>query len=118
MAEDLKLITLKMPAEEVEALQRFLMDNDLDNRSEVIRRAITNYIAGKDRGETKEEDGIFVRLNPVLLLAMENMVKDGTIYDAESFIRALVEKEIIPADVMDDSKARAFTNAQSSFRNA
>ncbi len=118
MTDELKLITLKMPADEVEALQRFLMDNDLDNRSEVIRRAITNYISGKGAAVTGEEDGIFVRLNPVLLLALDNMVRDGTIYDAESFIRTLVEKEIIPEDILADSKARAFHSAQTSFRNA
>ncbi len=117
MTDELKLITLKMPADEVEALQRFLMDNDLDNRSEVIRRAITSYISGKPAAAA-DEDGIFVRLNPVLLLALDNMVRDGTIYDAESFIRTLVEKEIIPEDLLADSKARAFHSAQTSFRNA
>lgn len=117
MAEELKLITLKMPVEEIQALQDFLTDNDLDNRSEVIRRAITNYISGGEK-EKKSEEGIFVRLNPVLLLAMQNMEKDGTIYNAESYIRALVEKEIVPAEVLEDSKVRSFRNAQVSFRNA
>lgn len=90
MAEDLKLITLKMPVDEVQALQDFLTDNDLDNRSEVIRRAITSYIEGGAKAKRPSE-GIFVRLNPVLLLAMENMEKDGAIFDAESYIRNLVE---------------------------
>ena len=117
MAEDLKLITLKMPVEEIQALQDFLTDNDLDNRSEVIRRAITSYIEGGAKAK-KSDEGVFVHLNPVLLLAMQNMEKDGTIHDTESYIRALVEKDIVPAEVLQDSKVRSFRNAQTSFRNA
>jgi len=120
MNDELKLITLKMPVGEIEALSQYLMEHDIDNRSEFIRRCIGKTIEETTtEGKTSEEDGILaVHLNPVLLMTLDNMVKDGVIYDKESYVRSLVEKDIIPADIMDDSKARSFRSAQSSNRNA
>ena len=120
MNDELKLITLKMPVSEIESLSEYLMDHDIDNRSEFIRRCIAKTIEETTtEGTTSEEDGILaVHLNPVLLMTLDNMVKDGVIYDKESYVRSLVEKDIIPADIMDDSKARSFRSAQSSNRNA
>ena len=118
MSEEPKLLTLKMPPEELDVLSKYLEDHDIDNRSEFIRRCIKKTIEGvKETGP--EEDGILkLRMNPILLMTLDNMVKDGVIYDKESYVRSLVERDVIPAEVMDDSKVRAFKSAQSADRNA
>ena len=119
MTEEPKLVTLKMPTEELDNLTKYLAENDIDNRSEFIRNCISKAIQGIKGVDATEEDGILkIHLNPVLLMTLDNMVKDGVIYDKESYIRALVEKDIIPAEIMDDSKARSFRSAQSANRNA
>lgn len=94
-----------------------MSDNEIENRSDFIRAAIHGYIAhAKDSSGGVQDDGVFIRLNGVQLQTLENMRKDGTIYDAESYIRALVLDDLVPVESIEDSKNRAFKAAQQSSR--
>ncbi|AGI47958.1 hypothetical protein TALC_00965 [Thermoplasmatales archaeon BRNA1] len=117
MTEEMKIVTLKMTAEEAEALTQYLMDHDIDNRSDFIREAIRTYMVGASETNETGEDGIYVRLNGIQLQTIENMRRDGTIFDAESYIRKLVENDLIPQEAVQDSKMRAFRAAQQAARN-
>ena len=62
------------------------------------------------------EDGIYVRLSEVLIQAMENLKKEGVIFDEESYIRQLVMSDLIPQESLENTKTNAFKAAQEASR--
>ena len=117
MTDELKVITIKMPASELDNLQTYLTDNDLDNRSEVIRKAIKLYIEDENARAEEEKNGVFVHLNPVFMSVFEKLVSSGLTNDAETYVRSLIEKDLIPEDIKADVKEKAFKDAMALFRN-
>ncbi len=110
-------ITLRVSPEDIQLMEDFMSEHEIGNRSDFIRDAIRGYIANSRTSPEMDADGIYVRLTGVQLQTLENMRKDGTIYDAESYIRQLVAVDIIPKEALEDSKARSFKAAQQSSRN-
>ncbi len=108
-------ITIRVSNEDIQAMEDYMDANNIDNRSDLIReliRSCTNgTIIGKD-----DADAVVIHLSPVVMQTLENMKADGTIYDAESYIRQLIMSDIIPKDAVEDSKSRAFAAAQQSSR--
>ena len=116
MVDEGTKITIRVSNEDIQMMEDFMADHEIENRSDFIRDAIRGYIANSRSGGKIESDSIVVRLNPVVLQTLENMKADGTIFDEESFIRELVNAEVIPKEAVEDSKARAFRAAQQSSR--
>lgn len=117
MADDGTKISIRLSNEDIQDMEDFMSDNEIENRSDFIREAIHGYIAhARASPEGPQGDGVFVRLNEVQLQTLENMRRDGTIYDAESYIRALVLADLVPKESVEDSKVRAFKAAQQASR--
>ncbi|MGI6009771.1 MAG: ribbon-helix-helix domain-containing protein [Methanomethylophilus sp.] len=112
MAENEKttLISLRLTDEDIAILNRYMSEKGIDSRSEAIRSAIRNV--GAESEVKQGEDGIYVRLNQIQLLTLDNMKKQGIIYDEESYIRQLVIEQIVPKDAKESSTADAFKAAQ------
>jgi len=109
-------ITIRVSPEDIQLMEDFMSDHEIENRSDFVRDAIHGYIQSSNTAAEAGGDGIYVHLSAVQLETLENMRKDGTIFDAESFIRQLVLAEIIPKDSLEDSKSRAFKAAQQASR--
>ena len=112
MAENDKmtLITLRLTDEDIKILNQYMSETGIDSRSEASRSAIRSV--GAESEQRSGEDGIYVRLSQVQLLTLDNMKKQGIIFDEESFIRQLVLDQIIPKDAKESSAADAFRAAQ------
>ena len=109
-------ITIRVSSEDIQLMEDFMSDNGIATRSDFIRDAIRGYIENSKVSGEAVGDGVFIHLGEVQLQTLENMRKDGTIYDAESYIRDLVLADIVPKDSMEDSKSRAFKAAQQASR--
>lgn len=110
-------VSIRLSNEDMQLIQDFMEEHDLDvTTSSFIRDAIRGYIAGKKVPAEAGEDGIYVRLSEVLIQAMENMRKEGVIFDNESYIRQLIMADIIPKESLDNTKANAFKAAQEASR--
>jgi metal-responsive CopG/Arc/MetJ family transcriptional regulator len=109
MTEDIK-ITIRMGASDLQTIEDYMAELDLDNRSDFIRDAIKGYIASERSGasDAGTEGGLFVRLTDVQLGALENLVSDGICLSAEEFARKCVLDKIIPAEAETDAISRAF----------
>jgi|GEM_PF-810296 Arc/MetJ-type ribon-helix-helix transcriptional regulator len=116
MVDEGTKITIRMSNADIQLMEDFMSDHDLENRSVFIRDAIREYIANNKAEAQSDDNSVTVRLNPVVLQTLENMRADGTIYDSESFIRELINTAVIPKEAIDDSRARAFKAAQQSSR--
>ncbi len=110
-------ITIRVSPEDIQVMEDFMSDHEIGNRSDFIRDAIRGYIASSRASHEADADGIYVRLTGVQLQTLENMRRDGTIYDAESYVRQLITADIVPKEALEDSKVRAFKAAQQSSRN-
>lgn len=109
-------ITIRISNEDLQAMEDFMSANDIDNRSDFIRDAIRGHIANNMKTAETGDNTVVVRLSPVVIQTLENMKADGTIFDAESYVRQLIMTDIIPKDAIEDSKARAFGAAQQASR--
>lgn len=116
--DEMRIVTLKMPSNELDALSKYLIDHDLDNRSVVIREAIAKMISEEGQGADASGDGLTIRLSPVVYATLENLEAEGVIISAEEYIRTLVENDLIPEDIMRESKVEAFKRARVSVKNA
>jgi len=105
-------ITIRISNTDIQLMEDYMSEHEIENRSDFVRDAIRGFIASTKNSAEAGEDGIYVHLSGVQMQALENMKKDGTIFDGESYIRQLVLSDMIPKDSMDDSKARAFKAAQ------
>lgn len=116
MSDDGTKVTIRMGPEEIQAMEDFMADHDIGNRSDFIRDAISGYIASKKAGVSVTADsGIFVRFSDLQLNALENLVQSGVCFDEEEFIRRCVLEKIVPRTVEEEAFDNAFRAAQ---RNA
>ena len=116
MSDEGTKVTIRMGPEEIQAMEDFMADYDIGNRSDFIREAISGYIASKKAGvQVTAESGIFVRFSDLQLNALENLVASGISYDEEEFIRRCVMEKILPKTVEEEAFENAFRTAQ---RNA
>lgn len=109
-------ISLRLSTDDNQLLENYMADHGIENRSVFIRDLIRDTVTGAKTKVEEGEDGIYVRLNQVQLQTLENMKEDGTIFDAESYIRQLIMSDIVPKDSLEDSKSRAFKAAQQASR--
>ena len=118
MTDDGIKITLRMGTEELQALEDFMGERDLENKSSVfIREAIKRYMETYDSpaGQMPSEGGIFVRLSDIHLDALNQLVQRGMCLNEEEFIRRCVLDKIVPKTVEEEAIEDSFRTAQ---RNA
>ena len=116
MSDEGTKVTIRMGPEEIQAMEDFMADNDIGNRSDFIRAAITGYIASQKAGvQVTSDSGIFVRFSDLQLDALGNLVKSGICFDEEEFVRKCVLDRILPKTVEEEAFDNAFRTAQ---RNA
>ena len=116
MSDDGTKITIRMGPEEIQAMEDFMADHDIGNRSDFIRAAITGYIASQKAGVSVTSDsGIFVRFSDIQLDAMNTLVESGMCIDPEEFVRHCVMDKLLPKSVEEEALENAFRVAQ---RNA
>lgn len=116
MTDDGTKVTLRMGPEEIQMMEDFMDEHDIENRSIFIRDAIRGYIASqKGNSGSASGSGIFVRFSDLQLNALQNLVQLGICLDEEEFVRKCVLDRIIPADVQEEAYADSFRAAQ---RNA
>ena len=97
MTDDGIKITLRMGTEELQALEDFMGERDLENKS------------------MPSEGGIFVRLSDIHLDALNQLVQRGMCLNEEEFIRRCVLDKIVPKTVEEEAIEDSFRTAQ---RNA
>ena len=115
MSDDGTKVTIRMGPEEIQAMEDFMAENDIGNRSDFIRAAIMGYIASqKTNIPGSENGGIFVRFSDLHMDALGNLVKSGMCLDAEEFIRRCVLEKIVPKNVEEEAFENAFRLAQQS----
>ena len=116
MSDEGTKVTIRMGPEEIQAMEDFMAENDIGNRSDFIRAAITGYIDSQKEDVTVVSDsGIFVRFSDLQLNALENLVQSGICFDEEEFVRKCVLDRILPKEVEEEAFNNAFRAAQ---RNA
>ena len=120
MTDDGIKITLRMGTEELQALEDFMGERDLENKSNksvFIREAIKRYMETYDSpaGQMPSEGGIFVRLSDIHLDALNQLVQRGMCLNEEEFIRRCVLDKIVPKTVEEEAIEDSFRTAQ---RNA
>ena len=93
MTDDGIKITLRMGTEELQALEDFMGERDLENKSVFIREAIKRYMETYDSpaGQMPSEGGIFVRLSDIHLDALNQLVQRGNVPE-----RGGVHQEVRP----------------------
>ncbi|MDR2846536.1 MAG: ribbon-helix-helix domain-containing protein [Candidatus Methanoplasma sp.] len=110
MTDDGIKITIRMGSEELQLMENFMSEKDIDNRSDFVRDAIKRYIVSERNGASGAgaEGGLFVRLTEVQLGALDNLVEDGICLSAEEYARKCVVDKIMPVEAEKDAIARAF----------
>ena len=103
MTDDGIKITLRMGTEELQALEDFMGERDLENKSD------------SPAGQMPSEGGIFVRLSDIHLDALNQLVQRGMCLNEEEFIRRCVLDKIVPKTVEEEAIEDSFRTAQ---RNA
>ena len=109
MTDDGIKITLRMGTEELQALEDFMGERDLENKS----RYMETY--DSPAGQMPSEGGIFVRLSDIHLDALNQLVQRGMCLNEEEFIRRCVLDKIVPKTVEEEAIEDSFRTAQ---RNA
>ncbi len=117
MTDDGIKITLRMGTEELQALEDFMGERDLENKSVFIREAIKRYMETYDSpaGQVPSEGGIFVRLSDLHMDALNQLVQRGICLNEEEFIRRCVLEKIVPKTIEEEALSDSFRTAQ---RNA
>jgi len=117
MADEGTRVTIRMSPEEIQLMEDFMDLNQVGNRSDFIRDAISKYITQKKAPAVVDsENGVFVHLTGMQLKIMDLMKEDGTIYDNESYIRSLLLNDLIPAESKESSKLCAVRAVQGSAK--
>lgn len=117
MTDDGIKITLRMGTEELQALEDFMGERDLENKSVFIREAIKRYMETYDSpaGQVSSESGIFVRFSELHMDALNQIVQRGISLNEEEFVRKCVLDRIVPKTIEEDALSESFRTAQ---RNA
>lgn len=114
MGEKEITISIRMGAEDIQQMEDFMAEREIDSRSHFIRDAIAGYIRSQrlSSGGARSEGGIFVRFREVQMETLRLMVEDGTAFDEEEYIRRCVLEKIVSRETEADSAERAFKAAQ------
>mgnify|MGYP000855897503 CR=1 FL=1 len=114
MAEEGTQVTIRMGLEEIQKMEDFMADNDIGNRSDFIREAISSYIADqKVKAAGGSEGGIFVHLTDEQLGILKGIEMDGTCsISAEEFARKCITDVIVPAEIQQEVIMRAVRASQ------
>lgn len=116
MTDDGIKVTLRMGPEELQMMEDFMEERDIENRSIFIRDAIRGYIDSQRNGiPNASGSGIFVRFSDLQLDALQGLVQRGICLNEEEFVRKCVLDKIVPATVEEEAYADSFRTAQ---RNA
>lgn len=116
MTDDGIKITVRMGTEDFQAMDAFMVDHDLENKSIFVRDAIRAYMESYDsRDQKTSEGGIFVRFSDLHMDALEQLVQRGICLDEEEFVRRCVLEKIVPKAIEEEAYADSFRTAQ---RNA
>ena len=115
MSDEATKVTIRMGPDVIQAMEDFMADHGIENRSDFIRDAISGYIASQENGGSASTGGIFVRFSELQMDALENIIQSGVAYDVEEFVRGCVLDRIVPEEVQKEAYANAFRSAQ---RNA
>jgi hypothetical protein len=116
MSDDGTRITIRMGIEEIQQMEDFMGDHDIENRSDFVRDAIKAYMDMITSGRQMNGDsGIFVRFSDLQLNALTSLVSLGVCLDEEEFVRKCVLDKILPKAVEEEAYENAFRAAQ---RNA
>ena len=111
MTDDGIKITLRMGTEELQALEDFMGERDLENKS--IKRYMETY--DSPAGQVSSESGIFVRFSELHMDALSQIVQRGISLNEEEFVRKCVLDRIVPKTIEEDALSESFRTAQ---RNA
>ncbi|MDR3075059.1 MAG: ribbon-helix-helix domain-containing protein [Candidatus Methanoplasma sp.] len=115
MADKEVTISIRMGTEDIQIMEDFMAENDIDSRSRFVRDAISGYIASKRQGVTGSAgsvSGVLVRFREVQMEALRLMVEDGIAFDEEEYIRKCVLEKLVKPESEADSADRAFKAAQ------
>ena len=115
MSDEATKVTIRMGPDVIQAMEDFMADHGIENRSDFIRDAISGYIASQENGGSASTGGIFVRFSELQMDALDKIVEGGVAYDVEEFVRRCVLDRIVPEEVEKDVFTNAFRSAQ---RNA
>ena len=116
MSDDGTRITIRMGLEEIQMMEDFMSDHEIENRSDFVRDAVRAYIDLVRSGRpVQQESGIFVRFSELQLSALSGLVSLGVSLDEEEFVRKCVLDKILPKAVEEEAYENAFRAAQ---RNA
>ncbi len=116
MTDDGTKVTIRMGPEEIQAMEDFMAENDIGNRSDFIRDAIRGYISSQKSGTSNVSDGgIFVRFSDLHMDALSGLVQRGICLDEEEFVRRCVLEKIVSRTVEEEAFNDSFRVAQ---RNA
>ena len=107
MSDEATKVTIRMGPEVIQAMEDFMSDHGIENRSDFIRDAISGYIASQENGGAVETGGIFVRFSDTQMIALREIAQHGLSLDIEEFIRSCVLREIVP----EDYRRKAYTDA-------
>ena len=115
MSDEATKVTIRMGPDVIQAMEDFMADHGIENRSDFIRDAISDYIASQENGGSASTGGIFVRFSELQMDALENIIQSGVAYDVEELVRGCVLHRTVPEQVQTDPYANASRSAQ---RNA
>lgn len=117
MTDDGIKITLRMGMEELQALEDFMGEHDLENKSNFIREAVRRYMETYDSpgASGAEGSGIFVRFSDIHLDALQQLVQRGICLSEEEFVRKCVLDRIVTKTVEEEAIEDSLRTAQ---RNA
>ena len=108
MTDDGIKITLRMGTEELQALEDFMGERDLENKSVFIREAIKRYMETYDSPAGQ-------RFSELHMDALSQIVQRGISLNEEEFVRKCVLDRIVPKTIEEDALSESFRTAQ---RNA
>ena len=106
-------ISIRMGTEDIQLMEDFMSEKEIDSRSRFVRDAIAGYISSQRAGTSSAgKSGVFVRFKEVQMEALRLMVEDGTAFDEEEYIRKCVLEKLVSPESEADSAGRAFKAAQ------
>ncbi|MDR1404377.1 MAG: ribbon-helix-helix domain-containing protein [Candidatus Methanoplasma sp.] len=108
-------ISIRMGTEDLQTMEDFMAENEIDSRSRFVRDAISGYIASQRHNAPDgagPASGFFVRFREVQMEALRLMVEDGIAFNEEEYIRKCVLEKLVKPESETDSAERAFKAAQ------
>ncbi len=118
MTDDGLKITIRVSPEEIQLIENYMYQFNVENRSDFIRDAIKGYINLRrnemDAPGMTENGGIFVHFSDLQLGTLANLTKMGICLSEEEFIRKCVLDRILPKDAENKAIDEAYASAQDS----